>query len=134
MLIDDGLEILTEDQCREFLGREGVGRVGITIAGLPVIMPVNYAMVDGDVVFRTGDGSKLHAASSGAIIAFEVDAFDAGEQAGWSVLAIGRSETIADAVEIERLVQHASATWAGGDRTHLVRLHPEMLSGRRIAS
>jgi nitroimidazol reductase NimA-like FMN-containing flavoprotein (pyridoxamine 5'-phosphate oxidase superfamily) len=133
MLIDDGLELLSEDQCRALLGPAGVGRVGITIAGLPVIMPVNYVFVDGDVVFRTGDGTKLHAASNGAVIAFEVDAFDPAVHSGWSVLAIGRSETVSDPGEIDRLNGRAPSPWAGGERTHLVRLHPEMLTGRRIA-
>jgi uncharacterized protein len=135
MLIDEGLELLTEDQCRELLAANEVGRVGITVAGLPVILPVNYACIDGDVVFRTGLGTKLHAASSGAVIAFEVDAYDVAERRGWSVLLIGRSSTIAvDGDGGAQIDGCALASWAGGDRSCYVRMHPEMITGRRIVS
>src|ERR1044071_6519830 len=97
MLIDDGLELLTEAQCAELLASETVGRVGVTIHGLPVILPVNYAVFDGDIVFRTSEGTKLHAATERAIVAFEVDAHDAAAGLGWSVLVIGRSARVADA-------------------------------------
>ena len=90
MLIDEGLELLDEEQCRGLLESTQVGRVGVTIAGLPVILPVNYALVDGDVVFRAGEGTKLHAASGRAVIAFEVDAYDAA-RAHRLVGARGRS-------------------------------------------
>src|SRR4051794_37820075 len=132
MLIDDGLELLDEDQCRALLGSAGVGRVGITLGGLPVILPVNYSFIDGDIVFQTGDGSKLQAASNGAVIAFEVDDYATTEHTGWSVLAIGRAATITDPTDIEHLNGSAPHAWAGGDRTHFVRLHIEMLTGRRI--
>jgi nitroimidazol reductase NimA-like FMN-containing flavoprotein (pyridoxamine 5'-phosphate oxidase superfamily) len=63
MLTDEGLELLSEEECVDLLRTGGVGRVGVTIAGLPVILPVNYACVDGDVLFRTGEGTKLNAAT-----------------------------------------------------------------------
>ena len=58
MLIDDGLELLDETNVGGCSATR-VGRVGVTIAGLPVILPVNYAYVDGDIVFRAGDGTKF---------------------------------------------------------------------------
>jgi nitroimidazol reductase NimA-like FMN-containing flavoprotein (pyridoxamine 5'-phosphate oxidase superfamily) len=133
MLIDEGLEVLTEEQCRELLALGMVGRVGITIQGLPVIMPVNYVLVDGDIVFRTSDGTKLHAATKRAVIAFEVDTHDAEEQSGWSVLAIGRSSSVTDEAEQVALDEYEITPWAGGERNKYVRLRPELISGRRIA-
>lgn len=50
-----------------------VGRVGVVADGRPVVLPVNYAIVDGAVVFRTGRGAKPTAARDGAPVAFEVD-------------------------------------------------------------
>ena len=100
MLTNEGLDPLTDDECVELLQRGGVGRLGITIAGLPAIMPVNYALVDGDVVFRVGEGTQLSVATQGAVIAFEVDAYDAYDaydatsSSGWSVLVIGRSSAV----------------------------------------
>jgi hypothetical protein len=133
MLIDEGLELLTEAQCIALLGSGVVGRVGVTIAGLPIITPVNYRLIEGSLVFRTGTGSKLRAASEGAVVAFEVDDFDVETQTGWSVLAIGRGEAMTNAAEIAGLNGNAPSPWAGGLRDHYVRLVPELLTGRRIA-
>jgi len=134
MLIDEGLELLTEQQCVELLERGGIGRVGVTISGLPVITPVTFVFYDGAVVFRTGEGSKLRAASAGAVIAFEVDDFAAESKTGWSVLAVGRSSEIVDQDEIASMNGNAPVPWAAGDRAHYVQVRPELLTGRRIAS
>jgi nitroimidazol reductase NimA-like FMN-containing flavoprotein (pyridoxamine 5'-phosphate oxidase superfamily) len=133
MLIDDGLELLTEDQCRELLPTMQLGRVGVTIGGLPVILPVNYAYDNGAIVFRTSEGAKLRAVASGSVIAFEIDSWDAEAATGWSVLAIGRAEELTDSADILRLNGNSPRPIASGDRSHYVRLRPELLSGRRIA-
>jgi nitroimidazol reductase NimA-like FMN-containing flavoprotein (pyridoxamine 5'-phosphate oxidase superfamily) len=133
MLVDEGLEVLTEEQCRKLLAGALVGRVGVTIHGLPVILPVNYAVVDGDVVFRTSDGTKLQAATEHAVIAFQVDTHDADTHSGWSVLAIGRSSIVIDEREQAALDQLEITPWAGGERNRYVRLRPELISGRRLA-
>ncbi len=132
MLINEGLELLTEQECGELLQPGGVGRVGVTIHGLPVITPVNYAYVDGDVLFRTGEGTKLDAATQRAVIAFEVDAYDTETRSGWSVLVVGRSTMITDPHELDRLHSYEINAWANGDRSNYVRLRPELITGRRI--
>ena len=133
MLMDDGLELLDENECARLLQAGGIGRVGVTINGLPVILPVNYSWLDGDVIFRTGPGSKLRAASRHAVIAFEIDAHDTELRTGWSVLAIGRSELVDEPEERSQLERFLPQSFAGGTRDAYVRLHPEMLTGRRIA-
>ena len=89
MLVDEGLELLDEEQCRRLLAGETLGRVGISLGALPAIFPVNYSMVDGDVMFRTGEGLKLRAALDHTIVAFEVDRASGQSQQGWSVLVVG---------------------------------------------
>lgn len=132
MLIDDGLEILTEGQCETLLSSRTLGRIGVTIGGLPAIFPVNYAYVDGNVVFRTGPGAKLRAASRGIVVAFEIDGYDATLQAGWSVLVIGRAAEVLDEQERARLTATPVSPWAGGEREHYIRVDAEVVSGRRI--
>jgi uncharacterized protein len=134
MLRDDGLELLDEAECLRLLGSCPVGRVAFTMGGLPAVFPVNFALVEGDILFRTGEGSKLTAALHRAIVAFEVDAIDPTYHEGWSVLAVGRAEPVGDPVDEELLARTPVAPWAGGDRGHLVRIRPEFLSGRRIAT
>lgn len=133
MLIEEGLELLEEAECRALLERGSIGRVGLTVGALPVILPVNYAVVDGDVVFRTGEGTKLRASRHGTVMAFEIDAYDEDAQTGWSVLAVGCAREVTDDEDVSNFRTLGIAPWANGDRTRYVRMSPEMLTGRRIA-
>jgi nitroimidazol reductase NimA-like FMN-containing flavoprotein (pyridoxamine 5'-phosphate oxidase superfamily) len=130
-LVVDGLEILSPAECWELAKTERVGRVGVCMGALPAIFPVNYAVDDDAVVFSTGPGTKLRAAATNAVIAFEIDHADSATETGWSVLMVGRCEetdhaTTSGVVEVPR-------PWADGDRDHLLRLSCEFMSGRRIA-
>lgn len=128
---DDGLEILDEDECLRLLVTVPIGRVALSYDALPAVFPVNFALYDRRIVFRTGRGSKLDAAVRHSVVAFEVDQFDAHYHSGWSVLAVGRADDITDNLEIiggDGRVR----PWAGGDRDHYVAIEIELLSGRRI--
>ena len=131
-LIDNGLEILTPEQCHDLLRRSVVGRVAVTIAALPAIFPVNYAVFEGDIIFLTGDGTKLQAAVDRAVVAFQVDHFDESLGSGWSVMAVGLAEEITDPDEAAAVRRLGLKPFAAGDRSHFVRIRPEFVSGRRI--
>lgn len=133
MLVDEGLELLDDDECRRLLSSAHLGRVAVNVAALPAIFPVNYVVDDGYIVFRTGIGTKLEAATNHAVVAFECDEIDAVEHRGWSVMAIGKSEVVKDPLELERLSHLPLTPWAGGDRSSIVRIPIELISGRRIA-
>ncbi len=85
----NGLEVLSRPQCLELLDRSVVGRVVFTEAALPAALPVNFALLDGDIVFRTATGSKLAAALAKAVVAFQADDIDPAFETGWSVLVQG---------------------------------------------
>jgi uncharacterized protein len=131
MLVDNGLELLTEEECRALLCTQSVGRIGVSVGALPGIFPVNYTVVDDDIVFLTGEGLKLKAALKNTVVGFEVDSLDPALDYGWSVLLFGVAREV-PAEEQEQLGPVRVSPWAGGDRTHMVRIHPEMISGRRI--
>ena len=131
-LIDNGLEILSPEQCLDLLGRATVGRVAVTVGALPAIFPVNCALLGDDIVFLTGEGTKLRAALAGAVVAFQVDHFDEIDGSGWSVMAVGLAEEITDPVECRAAEAIHLRPLAAGDRTHFVRIRTEFLSGRRI--
>jgi nitroimidazol reductase NimA-like FMN-containing flavoprotein (pyridoxamine 5'-phosphate oxidase superfamily) len=132
-LVDEGLELLSEEECRVLLADGQVGRVAVTLGALPTVLPVNYGLLDGDIVFLTGDGTKLDAALRNAVVAFEVDEIDPLQEGGWSVLAIGAVREITDGSTLSAAQALGIRPWAHGVRTHFVRLHPEVLTGRRIA-
>jgi len=93
---------LDRNQCLELLGRAGVGRVVLSVDCIPVALPVNMSVLDGDVVFSTGAGSKLDAAVGGQVVSVEVDDVDHLYHTGWSVLVTGIAQLLSDPADIER--------------------------------
>ncbi|MGI5413681.1 pyridoxamine 5'-phosphate oxidase family protein [Streptomyces chartreusis] len=132
-LLHPHLRDLTPEECRALLSTHGVGRIAVTTPdGRPAIIPVNYEIVDDDIVFRTAPGSAV-AAAVGTDAAFEVDHMDDASSQGWSVLAVGPASAVTDTPAVRRLVQHAhTAPWAGGKREMWVAIRPVRLTGRRI--
>jgi nitroimidazol reductase NimA-like FMN-containing flavoprotein (pyridoxamine 5'-phosphate oxidase superfamily) len=125
-------DILDEGECRRLLEGETIGRVAVSIGALPAVLPVNYVMDGGDVYFLTGQGTKFSAALRGAAVAFEIDRVDVAYHHGWSVLAVGEAHEVPEPEAGRLRAELPLAPWAPGVREHLVRIHPEFLSGRRI--
>ncbi|GAA3771918.1 hypothetical protein GCM10022403_004010 [Streptomyces coacervatus] len=123
---------LSVPECRALLSTHGVGRIAVPTASGPVVVPVNYSVVDGAIAFRTEPGSTPSQAS-GCQVAFEVDRIDDAFSSGWSVLVRGRARTVTDPDEVRRLAEGArSEPWAGGHRDQWVRIDPLVITGRRI--
>jgi nitroimidazol reductase NimA-like FMN-containing flavoprotein (pyridoxamine 5'-phosphate oxidase superfamily) len=125
MLTDQGVEVLSEEDCYALLRTGTIGRVGLSIGALPAILPVSYSMVDGTIVFRTGDGVRLRAAFDQTVVAFEIDFSDPDHQEGWSVLVVGVAELV-DAPVVD-----LRASSVERDRPYVVRIRPETVTGRR---
>ena len=125
---------LSPDDARRLLEAEDVGRVVLdTDYRGPVAIPVNYRLLDGQVVLRTATASTLDRAV-GNRVGFEVDHLDHAFARGWSVLVNGRLERVADPVEARRLTRQSTVPWAGGDRPVVLRIDPSRVTGRRISS
>jgi len=126
-----GLEVLGQEECEALLRSQMVGRVGVCGAQ-PGVFPVLYAMLDGDVVFRTAPGEKLIAAALHRQAVFEVDSYDVENRTGWSVNVVGTVEEIEEPGERARAEALDLQPWAGEARDRYVRLHAGSLTGRRI--
>ncbi|MFJ5534833.1 helix-turn-helix domain-containing protein [Streptomyces sp. NPDC093261] len=123
---------LTTGECRELLSTHGVGRLAMHTAAGPVIVPVNYSVVQGTLVFRTRPHA-LPAQAQGSQVAFEVDHLDEALSQGWSVLVSGHARAVTDPESVRRLEEEAySAPWAGGQRELWIRIEPSSITGRRI--
>ncbi|MDW4908616.1 pyridoxamine 5'-phosphate oxidase family protein [Streptomyces sp. ADMS] len=123
---------LTTEECRARLGTHGVGRLAVSLPEGPVVVPVNYSVIDGAVAFRTEPRTTL-AAAAGTQVAFEVDRIDDALSQGWSVLVRGRAQAVTDPDAVRRLEELAySAPWAGGERNLWVRIDPVGVTGREI--
>jgi len=125
---------LTRDECLSLLATATVGRVGISVDSLPVVLPVNFALIDADVVFRTVEGTKFHAATAKAVVAFEADSYEPSGESGWSVVVQGMGEVVSSASEQARLAALTINPWAvDGADDRFVRVRADRITGRRFA-
>ncbi|MFF8991344.1 helix-turn-helix domain-containing protein [Streptomyces sp. NPDC014983] len=123
---------LGEQECRELLSTHGIGRFAFSTEGAPLVLPVNYSVVDGAIVFRTREGSAITQGFDREV-AFQVDRVDDAFSEGWSVLVRGTAHAVTDPDEAQRLTRRAYSTpWAGGGRDLWVRIEPMAYTGRRI--
>ena len=86
-----------------------VGRLGVSIRALPLVVPVNY-LVGRDassLIFALPDDSMLSYAVDGSVYAFETGGIDPDTRRWWSVVARGRATLMVSpevsADELERL-------------------------------
>ena len=127
------LRFLDRERCLELLGGSRLGRVAVTLDGVPHVVPVNYALLDGDVVFRTGHGTKLHAALLAQPMSFEVDDFDELGHRGWSVLVSGRSQVVDDPATLARVDALRLESLDPSGKHDVVRVAADLVSGREIS-
>ena len=129
-----GLSTLTVDECRGLLvtHRPRLGRLAFVAGDWPLVLPMNYALGNDVVYFRTAAGRKLFAASRSARVTFQVDHVDEVWEDGWSLLAFGRLRAVEEPAELARVRHLPLRPWAGGDRPHFLALDIDSISGRRI--
>jgi nitroimidazol reductase NimA-like FMN-containing flavoprotein (pyridoxamine 5'-phosphate oxidase superfamily) len=124
---------LTTEECLSLLGRRKVGRIALsTPAGLR-IYPVNYAVHQDRIVFRTLPYGEIANNAHDADVAFQIDDMRDDLQQGWSVLAVGRCRRVEDPEEVRVIREEADpAPWAGGQRILYFRLDWTDLTGRQV--
>ena len=128
----NGLEVLERDECIALLAGATFGRVAITSNALPVVLPVNFVLLDDRIVIRTGRGTKLDAATRNTVVAFEVDEIEAVEQRGWSVVVTGVARELVAPDEIDEVSESPPARWAPGSDGRYIAISTDIVSGRRI--
>lgn len=127
------LDVMTREECTEHLSSGGVGRFVFASEPGPVALPVNFRLLDGDIVFRTSTHGVLTEAVSGdGPVGFEVDQIDDAMSEGWSVVISGRARLVDDPEELARVAELGLEPWPGGRREAVVRIETETVSGRRI--
>ena len=126
------LETLTPAQCRAYLADGGVGRFLFLAARGPIAIPVNYRMLAGDIVFRTGSAAIIAACTPMQLASFDVDHLDDVLSEGWSVLVSGTASIMTAGNEVEEAAALGITPWAGGDYDTCIRLASAEITGRRI--
>jgi nitroimidazol reductase NimA-like FMN-containing flavoprotein (pyridoxamine 5'-phosphate oxidase superfamily) len=129
----NGLEILCRDESLRLLGTAVLGRIGITSRALPVVLPVNFRFDGRHILFRTGVGTKLDAATDHAVVSFEVDEIDPGTETGWSVVVTGVAREVRDPRTLAEVEDRPITRWADGDGAdRVIAISLDLVSGRRI--
>ena len=130
----NGLEVLGRDESLRLLSSAVLGRIAVSSGALPTILPVNFRYDGRRILFRTGAGSKLSAATDHAVVAFEVDDIDAATQTGWSVMVTGVAREVTDPAELDAARALPLVRWAPGPDHRVVAVRPDLVSGRRIVA
>lgn len=126
------LHQLSRDQCFALLATVPIGRVATSFDALPVVLPVNFTLVDQTVIFRTRPGTKLDAALMRSVVAFEADDYAADGSWGWSVLVRGYAHHRRDGTSIPSSAALRAWAFPSGEANHVVAIESSMVSGRHF--
>ena len=132
------IEVLDEAECLRLIGPGGIGRIAYSGRFGQAVLPVNYQLQDGAVVFRTAVHSALDEDLQTGIgaaeyrVAFEIDALDLPSRQGWSVLNQGPAHRMESESDRAAALAAGVENWAPGDRELFVRIVPARITGRRI--
>lgn len=127
------LDVMSREECETHLAGGGVGRFVFTSEPGPVALPVNFRLLDGDIVFRTRTHGVLAAAVANVnLVGFEVDRIDDAMSEGWSVLISGHARLVDDPDELARIAELGVEPWPGSQREAVIRIETETISGRCI--
>lgn len=136
-MADRVFEELTEEQCLALIEPGGIGRIACTGRFGPVVLPVNYALHEGAIVFRTAEHGPLDEdlrtgiADADYRVAFEIDSLDPGTRQGWSVLIQGPARHVTESGQ-DAVRTAGVEPWAPGERELFVRIVPSRITGRRV--
>ena len=119
--------------CVELLRFGDFGRIAVDIDGGPVIVPVNFRLVEAPgrtwVALRTRPGNLLDRDRVPA--AFEVDHVDHAAREGWSVLVRGTLLRVdPDAGDFRALFD--PKPWVTDERDRWLVIEPFAITGRRL--
>ena len=130
------LRELSRARCFDLLATLAVGRVGVSVRALPVILTVGYVVAGERVVFRTAPGAKLDAAVHRSVVAFETDRYDPAGDWGWSVLVQGVASEISGVAELDEARAMLGRDWPflTEDLVRFISIEATVVSGRAFGA
>jgi uncharacterized protein len=127
------LEELPFEECLRMLRSEKVGRIAVVVDEFPIVLPVNYRLVEqfgrNWLAIRTRPGNVLDLAPMPA--AFEIDGIDLGRQCGWSVVVRGMLQHV-DANVAAFTERFDPEPWLDRDRDSWLVIEPFAITGRAL--
>jgi hypothetical protein len=132
------LEELDEGECLRLIAAGGIGRIAYSGRYGVTVLPVNYQLFEGTIVFRTAQDSatdedlRTGIAAAEYLVAFEIDQFDTAAREGWSVLIQGSAHHVVSESELASVRTAGVTPWPGGNRELFLRVVPSRITGRRV--
>lgn len=126
---DETVTTLTTEECWDLLRSHELGRLAFHLADEVHLVPVNYAVDDDTLLFRTAEGSKLLGVVMNPDVAFEIDEYD--EDSAVSVVVRGRAEVL-DEHDEHRAEELPLRPWVGSLKYNVVEITPTRVTGRRF--
>jgi nitroimidazol reductase NimA-like FMN-containing flavoprotein (pyridoxamine 5'-phosphate oxidase superfamily) len=135
---DQTIQDLTEDECLRLIAPGGIGRIAFQGRFGPAVLPVNYRLHEGAIMFRTARHSPLDEdlrtgiTNADYLVAFEIDDIDTAARMGWSVLVQGPAHRVESDAEHASAMRAGVEPWPAGQHELFVRIMPTRVTGRRI--
>jgi len=118
-----------EEECMAFFTRVRFGHLGVSMRGLPVVVPVLYVVDETGFLIGLSPDDVANAMTRN-VIALQADGWDDDTARRWTTLAVGiPTRAIIQDVDPLRTKIERPAPW---DEPHVFRLRPHVLSGRWI--
>lgn len=124
----DPITVLGEDEAWKLMSGVSLGRLVTYFGGQLEIFPVNFAVQNGTVLFRTAEGTKLFTTVMNDQVLFEVDDHTVAE--GWSVVIRGTAHLLSSAEEIREAESAQLLPWVPTVKLRYVRVTPSEISAR----
>ena len=120
---------LHPEECWDLLRAQEFGRLAFTVVDELHITPINYAVDEQTLLFRTAAGNKLFGVELGGEVAFEID--EIADEEATSVVVRGRARHLEEDEE-HRADNLPLRPWVGTDKPNVVEIVPTEVTGRRF--
>jgi nitroimidazol reductase NimA-like FMN-containing flavoprotein (pyridoxamine 5'-phosphate oxidase superfamily) len=127
----DPVTVLTDEQCWQRLREAPIGRLALAAAGEVDVFPINFAVSDAALYFRTAPGDKLLGLAVNPKVALEIDGWDASS--AFSVIVKGIAERLEAQSEIDDADRLPLTPWIPTLKYRWVRINPTAVTGRSFA-
>ena len=132
-MYDAHLSVLSYEECLTRLRAVQVGRIAVVVDEFPIVLPVNYRLVEAGgvtwVLVRTRPGNVIDRAGISA--AFEIDGIDSVRHEGWSVVVRGMLMHVdPDAGDLRE--RFDPQPWLFEERDAWLVIEPFSITGRTV--
>ena len=118
---------LSVEECWQMLREDAFGRLAFRLLDEVHIVPINYTVERGRLLFSTGEGNKLLSVAMSPEVAFEIDQHDRNKAC--SVVVRGQARLLGED-EAHLVDELRLESWVGALADNVVEIVPQIVTGR----